>query len=358
MFHGDDQIVLLIQQGNEFQFQGAGRGKDAQTGVGRPARHRRRHRKVAVFLALVSGDIVGRRAHLLEAVIQQYAGARSPLAVDEPDLGSQQVFEFCDVQRVPGRGHQALGAPHQAYDGDGRIRQVAADVGRVVFAGLGVQQMAAGDVGLAAPQRQQSAQAAHVGRRQVDRGMTTPQEAAHEVQRQVVAADGDDGVLNLLQRAEQFHLHLSAGVHSLSVSGDPHDSVGADQGHDHAGAPLHRGRDHLVADAPHRNTQKLVLAGGRRDLAGDVRADPAARGHRRPQQPFQQRHQQQFRGQGRRYGVAGQPHDRLVVCHAERHRMPGTDGDAMYLQAAQRFDHRCGVVRIAGGGTGVDGNHV
>ena len=257
------------------------------------------------------------------------------MAVYEPHLRPQQILEARDVQRVAGGSHQALGAPHEANDGDGGIRQVAADVGRIVLAGLRVQQVAARDVSFTPPQRQQPAQAAHVGRCQVHRRVSAPQEAAHQVQRQVVAADGDDGVLHLLQRAQQFDFHLGASVHAFSMPGDPDHAVGAHQGHDHAGAALHWRRDHLISNSSHRNAQELIFANRGNHLAGHVGADATPRWHRRAQQPFQQWQQQQLSGQGRRHRVSRDSHHRLARRQTQRHRMAGPDGDAMHLQGPQ-----------------------
>ena len=121
---------------------------------------------MGVFLLVVALDGIRGELELPQLVVQQNAGAGAPLAVAEPDLGTGQVLEALDVFGVAGQDHEPLGPVHQIDELQGQLRQQAFDRGHIIGIGLGVEEVAAAEMGPAVLQGQQTAGAPHVGRGQ------------------------------------------------------------------------------------------------------------------------------------------------------------------------------------------------
>jgi hypothetical protein len=80
-------------------------------------------------------------------------------------------------------------------------------------------------------QRQEAAQAAHVGRGEPVPRVPLAELVRQQVQCQVVAADGHYGACERLRRPEQVHRHGRARLEALLAARDAHDAVGAHQRH-------------------------------------------------------------------------------------------------------------------------------
>ncbi len=102
----------------------------------------------------------------IQVKIQQDARPGPTLPVDVNHIRAGQVCQGLDAFRVAFLDHQALFAVGPGYQPDGRVRQILAQVGDVVFSGVRVQQVRPGQVRFVAPQGSQPTQAAHVGRHQ------------------------------------------------------------------------------------------------------------------------------------------------------------------------------------------------
>ncbi len=97
----------------------------------------------------------------MQLVVEPQPGARAPVAIDDPYIRASQVFKLVDPVRVTWGHQQALLAVHQGDQGDFPVREQVPHVRQVIFAALGVQQVAASDLGQPLAQGDQAFQAAN-----------------------------------------------------------------------------------------------------------------------------------------------------------------------------------------------------
>ena len=209
-------------------------------------------------------------------MVQEHAGSGAALAVDEPHVGADQVLQRAEAPGIAARDDEALLALGEVDQGDGAAGEDSLHIGLVVDAGGWVQQVAAGQVGLAAAQGDQAAVAAGVGGGQPHRRRAAGDFAGQQVEGGVVAADGDGGVLDALGFAQEFDLDLGAGRDAFGKAGDGDQAVGPHQRHDDAGGSLKRGGNDAVADASDADADELVVAGMGDELAWGDGLDGAA----------------------------------------------------------------------------------
>src|SRR6266850_1940523 len=147
---GEDEIEALFREGDEIEPVRDGRAARHHAGVGGAHGHRLRDLEVAAEQAVVSGHRGGGHPRLAQQPIEEAPRAGALLPVDEPDVLARDVFRLADAQRISaGNGESLL----QVREGDDHHRPAAerpADERDVVFAGLLVEQVRAGDVRVAA----------------------------------------------------------------------------------------------------------------------------------------------------------------------------------------------------------------
>ena len=271
MLARDDQLVLLVEQRHEVEIERAGRRQNAQAGVGRAAGHVGRDGQMGVLLALVAPIWSLGPSPAAAADSRAAPRARAALAIDELHVRTQPD---------PPAARQPFGLPARRRSGPGRgppaarsttapLGQVPLDVADVVFAGLSSSRCEPARCASPRAERQQAAQAADVGRRQRRARRASRQRVREQIERQVVAADGDDRAADLVEAAQQLDLDLGAGVHPFREARDARQAVGAHHRHDHARAARQRRRHQPLADLAELDPHVLVLAHRRQQLARD-----------------------------------------------------------------------------------------
>ena len=185
-------------------------------------------------------------------------------------------------------------------------------------------------MGLASPQSDESSQAADVGGGQAQSRIRLAQVAGQQVEREVVATDGHDGVLNLFQWLQQLHLHIGSGVQSLGEPGNDHHAIGPNQGHDYSRAPLQGSRYHFFAHPAKLDPEIFVLTQRGQYFSSDAGSDRWPYLWRLTQPSIQQRSDEQLGGQDGRYGIAGQTDDGFALDHSQNDGMSRPNRDAVH----------------------------
>ena len=103
--------------------------------------------------------------------------------------------------------------------------------------------------------------------------MALAQLICEQIQRQVVAADCDEGAADHGRRQVQIDGDGHAGLETALAARDPHDAVGPHERHEDAGAAGEWGRHHPLANLAHGDAQKFLVPFRADDLAGDGRVD-------------------------------------------------------------------------------------
>ena len=185
-------------------------------------------------------------------------------------------------------------------------------------------------MGLASLQSDESSQAADVGGGQAQSRIRLAQVAGQQVEREVVATDGHDGILNLFQWLQQLHLHIGSGVQSLGEPGNDHHAIGPNQRHDYARAPLQGSRYHFFAHPAKLDPEVFVLTQRGQYFSSDAGSDRRPCLRRLTQPSLQQRLNEKFGGQDCRYGVARQTDDRFALDHSQNDGMSRPNRDAVH----------------------------
>src|SRR5712691_7652856 len=115
-------------------------------------------------------------------------------------------------------------------------------------------------------QRQEPAEAADIGGRQGQVRVATAQFGRQEVQGEVMAANGDNGTVEALGRAQQLNRHLLASIEALGEARYDNQAVGSYERHDDSGAALDGRRHPLRTYATQPDAQVFVLACRRQHL--------------------------------------------------------------------------------------------
>ena len=197
--------------------------------------------------------------------------------------------------------------------------------------------MRADDVRFAALECNEPAQRADVAGRDLEPGGLGAELVVEHADAQVVAAGEQDGVVHLVERPEQFHVGLDAGVQSLVPRRDAQHTVGLDHRGNHARAAADRGGDQPAAHAPQVDAHELFQPQARGNLA---------RQHGRHFLRFLCRAAQVSGNQLAQHlltdddcgdRIAGQADDRRAVDHRQNGGLAGHDVDAVHKNLAQRF---------------------
>src|SRR5215510_10514537 len=98
-----------------------------------------------------------------------------------------------------------------------------------------------------------------------------------------MAADGDNGTVEALGRAQQLHHHFLTSIETLGEAWNDYQAISSHERHDDSGSTLDRRRYHLLAHAPQPDAQIFVLACGRQHFPADVRHDLRTRERRQTQ---------------------------------------------------------------------------
>ncbi len=118
--------------------------------------------------------------------------------------GTGQVPDGPDRFGVARCHHQALLPPGQVDEFQGHAFQVALDEGHVVGVGLGVQHVAAPQVGPALAQGHQASQAPHVSGGQAQAVVPAAQQGGQQIKGVVMAAQHHQGAVDVLRRHQQL----------------------------------------------------------------------------------------------------------------------------------------------------------
>ncbi len=118
--------------------------------------------------------------------VEQQARARAALTIDKSNAAPGQVAHTAQVFGIAARNNQTVLAEGEIDEDDVLFRQEMLDEGRVVFAGLHIQQVNAGDICRVLRKREQSANAADCTR-------GCARELREPCEKRVIAA-GDNGM--------------------------------------------------------------------------------------------------------------------------------------------------------------------
>ena len=148
------------------------------------------------------------------------------------------------------------------------------------------------------------------------------------IQQRVVAADDDEGVLELLLRIQQADTDLFTGLEALGPLGDLNDAVGLHEGGDHTAAAGQRRGGEPVADITHPDADVFLIleTGDHRPCQNGT--GPAAAFTLPAEPQFDQRPQQLLNDDDAGDRVAGDTENRLRPAAAEDRGLAGLDGDA------------------------------
>ena len=326
---------------------------DAEAGVRRPGGDGHGHVHVRVLLVAIAGHVLRRDAGLGELVVEEDPGARAALAVNEQDIRTGQVADAFDLFRITRRHHEPLPPVHERDEGDRRLREIAPDVRAIVIAGSGVEEVRTGEVRRPSLQGEQTAEAADVAGGDVDPAAGfLPQEAAEQIDGQVVGADRQKPVVYRLGRAEKLRgrpFPFGEPAHLLRYADDP---VCAHDRGDHAARTTDRYRDGLPADIPEDHPDVLLQPQLRRDLASDDRLHAAVLRRRESLHDVKQGTCEFPECDCGRHGVSGDADDGPSRNRCQQCGLAGHDGDAVNQQFAEFFEERGGEVFRAGGSAG------
>ena len=225
----------------------------------------------------------------------------------------------------------------------GHARQVALDEGHVVGVGLGVQHVAAPQVGPALAQGHQPPQAPHVPGRQAQAVVPAAQHGGQEVKGVVMAAQHHQGAVNVRRRHQQFRGHRPVLLQALAQGRHHQQPVGPHQGGDGPGPPGQRGGDDLVPHPAQGYPDEFRQAGLGRQVLGRMHRQGGPGGQAFPRQAGDEGGGELLEGQHRGHGIARVADDRLAlprpptpwVCPASwRPRAPA-------LRPGSRWPGRC-----------------
>src|SRR5438067_5935973 len=143
---GKDEVEPLLGEGNEVEAVRDGRAAGHDAHVRRAHGDGLRDLQVPGEKLLVAFDSGRGHAGLAQQPVEEPAGARPRLAVDEADLGPRDVLRLADPQRVsPGEG-ESLFEVREGHHHHRAASESAPDEGKVVLAGLLVEEVRAGEV--------------------------------------------------------------------------------------------------------------------------------------------------------------------------------------------------------------------
>ena len=163
MAAGDDQLVLLLEQGHEIEVQGAGRGQDAQPAVGGAALHGRGHGQMGEFDAVIAGDVVRVQAQLRQFDNRGGRACPAPRWRLTKTTSGRVRWASSEICFGIARGTiRPWVRPTKPSDDHRHIGQIAADVAEIVFARFLVQQVRPGQMRFAPAQGQQPAERADI----------------------------------------------------------------------------------------------------------------------------------------------------------------------------------------------------
>ena len=195
--------------------------------------------------------------------------------------------------------------------------------------------MTARQMALAAPKGHEPAQRTNVGRGEAVAGMGFAQQAVQQIQRVVVTADGQQGVVKRRLGTQQVHCHGFPGVTALAVAGDADDAVGTAQAGDGSRAAW-QGHGHDGSIHPAQlHAQTFLHAGARgQRVAGNGRGLFAIRGNTLLPQGQQGQHKF-FHGDTGRNRITGNADNRLAAHHSQNCGLAGHDRNAVHQHFAQ-----------------------
>jgi len=109
---GEEEIAFLAEW-HEGETEAVGGGLDAERDIGLAGGDHCGNGLMGEFGAVIARDRAGRDPGLRQHAIEPGAGARAALAIDEARATPRDITNVAQVERVPRRGDQPLGAAKQ-----------------------------------------------------------------------------------------------------------------------------------------------------------------------------------------------------------------------------------------------------
>ena len=209
---------------------------------------------------------------------------------------------------------------------------------------------------LAAADGHQPAHAADVAGRQMQAAVPFLQFIGQHVDGVVVAADHDQGMVQLLVGPQQPHPHRFAQLHALQFLRDLEDAVGSGERGDHPGAPLQRHGDQPPLDAPQDDPDKLLQTQAGRQFSGPESLPLRGGWAGQTLQVKQERSHKLLKRQDGRHRITRNTHHRLIPDHPQDRGFTRHHGHPMDQHLTQFLNERLGVVLGTGRRTGIDQN--
>src|SRR5512143_25646 len=112
---------------------------------------------------------------------------------------------------------------------------------------------------------------------------------SEDVERVIVGADADQGVLDIAGRTEQFYRDRLPRGNAFALRGHADDAVGADERHESARAPRYGSGDQVSGNAPELHADELFLAERRCHLPAQLCRDRPGFGRPAPKEAVDER---------------------------------------------------------------------
>ena len=211
---GEDEVEPFLGKRDEVEAVGDRRAAGHHAHVGRAHGDRLRDLQVPGEEVLVAFDGGGRHARLAQDAVEEPARARPRLAVHQADLGPGDVLRLADAQRISLGDGESFFEVREGHHHHRAPSESTAHEGKVVLAGLLVEEMGAGEVRVPPPEHLQGGIAAHGDPTQPLAGPTIFHVAGED--RQSGIAAGNENVrlqgLGRTERAQADRLVRSRGA--------------------------------------------------------------------------------------------------------------------------------------------------
>ena len=158
----DNQVVAFCSERDEIQSENTRRCSGADATVRVSALHLPGGGQVAECYAVVSLHVFSGDAETVQERIQQVAASRPRFAVDDLEIGPNEISDTMDTLRIAGADYYPLFPQGEPDNGDRRTEH-AADFGQVRFAGLFIHKMGARNVNDALLEKLERTRAVPIG---------------------------------------------------------------------------------------------------------------------------------------------------------------------------------------------------
>src|SRR5581483_7583297 len=146
-------------------------------------------------------------------IIQQDTRACAALPVHKSDVRAAEVFQSFDSLWVSAFHQQPLITFDQRHDFNGNLRHVLANIGNIVFARFGIEQMRTRQMSLPASKRDQSALRTNIGG--CEAAIMLGKKLRHEIEREIMGTNAKNCSLEFGSASIQMNIDLLACLESL-----------------------------------------------------------------------------------------------------------------------------------------------